>query len=84
MQAILCFECSGTGKVPFTKEKGGPICNKCCGHGYLTKRVLLATIGAILDHPNIYMGGPSRPSLKKAEKILDYMKDEWGIEFPNG
>ena len=33
-------------------------------------------IAQFLDHPSIYMGGPSRVSLRKAEKIMDYLQEE--------
>lgn len=30
-------------------------------------------IAAVLDRPSIYMGGPSQPSLRRAEEILDQL-----------
>ena len=82
MQAYMCKECSGTGEVEFTKERGGPKCNNCGGTGYLTKETLRRTMGAILDGNSVYMSGPSRHSLRQADRILDCLK-EWGVEFPD-
>ena len=76
-----CKECGGTGTVVFTKERGGPTCNTCMGAGYMTEKVVLPTIASILDHPSVYMGGPSKQSLKKARKILDYLAS-LGADFP--
>ena len=81
MQAYPCKECLGTGLVEFTKERGGPTCNSCNGKGHMTKTHLRMLIGSILDYPSIYMGGPSRGSLNKADKILKCFQDK-GIEFP--
>jgi hypothetical protein len=36
-------------------------------------------IAGILDHPSCYMGGPSRLSLRKAERIVDYLRES-GVE----
>lgn len=33
-------------------------------------------IAALLDHPNVYMGGPSRPSIRRAERIWEVLKEE--------
>jgi hypothetical protein len=35
------------------------------------KMVVLQTIAAMLDHPNVFMGGPSQRSLRRAGDILD-------------
>lgn len=32
--------------------------------------VMLRTIAAVLDHPNVYMGGPSQRNMRRAEEIL--------------
>lgn len=32
--------------------------------------VMLRTIAAILDHPSVYMGGPSQLNMRRAEQIL--------------
>lgn len=37
--------------------------------------MLLRKIGAILDHPSLYMGGPSRQSMQKARAILPIITD---------
>lgn len=34
------------------------------------KVVMLRTIAAVLDHPNVYMGGPSQRNMRRAEEIL--------------
>ncbi len=33
------------------------------------KVVMLRTIAAILDHPSVYMGGPSQRNMRRAEEI---------------
>jgi hypothetical protein len=71
-----CKECNGTGEVVFTKERGGPICVNCGGNGYLTDEILGRIIGSILDHPSVYMGGPSHNSLRKAKIIIERLKEE--------
>lgn len=71
-----CKECNGTGKVVFTKERGGPICNSCGGNGVLTDEILERMIASKIDHPSVYMGGPSVNSRKKAVKIIEMLKKE--------
>jgi DnaJ-class molecular chaperone len=71
-----CRECMGEGTVEFTKERGGPKCNHCNGKGYLTRAVMRRFIASILDHPSVYMSGPSQGNLKKADRILDLMVEE--------
>lgn len=71
-----CKECEGTGEVVFTKERGGPICNSCGGNGYLTDEILYRMIASIIDHPSVYMGGPSHNSMRKAERIVTELKRE--------
>lgn len=83
MLVYQCKKCGGAGTVEFTKEFGGPVCNNCWGNGYITKLKLRGDIAAMLDHPSVYMGGPSKGNLKRADKILEYLADE-GIEFPEG
>jgi len=36
-------------------------------------------IASMLDHPSVYMGGPSRMAIRKAEKIVDYLRES-GVE----
>lgn len=76
MERSKCKECDGTGKVVFTKERGGPICNNCGGNGYLTDEIIQRTMASIMDYPSVYMGGPSHHSMKKAEKIIAFLKEE--------
>lgn len=38
-------------------------------------------IALILDHPSVYMGGPSQVNLKRADKILEYLANQ--CEFIN-
>lgn len=77
---IKCKECQGTGVVKFTKERGGPKCNGCAGFGHMTKHILRLRVGSILDHPSVYMGGPSLNSLKKADRIINYLINE-GVDI---
>jgi DnaJ-class molecular chaperone len=69
-----CKQCNGTGEVIFTKERGGPICPSCGGNGYLTDEILCRKIASMIDHPSVYMGGPSPGSMKKAQRIIDMLK----------
>jgi RecJ-like exonuclease len=71
-----CKECDGTGEVLFTKERGGPICNSCGGNGYLTDEILCCMIASIIDHPSVFMGGPSHNSMRKAQRIVTELKRE--------
>lgn len=71
-----CKECNGSGEVVFTKEKGGPICNSCGGNGYLTDEIICLMIASVIDHPSVYMGGPSRNSMRKAEQIIKNLKED--------
>lgn len=71
-----CKECKGTGRVVFTRERGGPTCNNCGGGGIIDDAVLRPRIAIILDAPSVYMGGPSHSSLRKADVIIKMLKDE--------
>ena len=73
---LKCKECQGTGVVEFTTEFGGPQCNNCGGCGYITRITVERCIASILDSPSVYMGGPSRGSLRKADRIGDYLEDQ--------
>lgn len=37
------------------------------------------TIASLIDHPSVYMGGPSTGSIRKAIQIINALED--GIEF---
>ena len=39
------------------------------------KELVTRHIANILDHPSVYMGGPSANSLRKAERIVKYLED---------
>lgn len=43
--------------------------------------LLRQQIASILDHPSVYMGGPSQPSIRKAIRIIQAMTDDFEI-FP--
>jgi RecJ-like exonuclease len=73
---VPCKECNGTGQVVFTKERGGPICNNCGGNGHLTVEIIQCTIASIMDYPSVYMGGPSYTNMKKAQKIINFLREE--------
>ncbi len=38
-------------------------------------------IASILDHPSVYMGGPSRGNQRNADRILTYLEKEGLIRF---
>lgn len=41
----------------------------------MTKReVLQRHIAASLDHPSVYMGGPSKQNMRKAERLIEWME----------
>ena len=71
-----CKECNGTGEVVFTKERGGPRCVNCVGNGYLTDEIIKRIIASILDYPSVYMGGPSEGNKRRAQKIIEFLKEE--------
>lgn len=41
---------------------------------------VIANIASILDHPSVYMGGPSRRSTQLAARIVQYLEDAGLIE----
>jgi hypothetical protein len=42
--------------------------------------VLRQRIASRLDHPSIYMGGPSSNSVRKAIDIIRMLQDDYGIQ----
>jgi len=72
----LCRECGGTGEVVFTKERGGPICNSCGGAGFWTPEIVQRVFASMLDHPSVYMGGPSKGNLRRVEPLVKWLQDE--------
>lgn len=76
---VTCKECSGSGQIEFSRERGGPMCNNCGGNGYLTEEIIGRVIASILDYPSVYMGGPSKGSLRKAKKITEYLVQQGAI-----
>jgi len=78
---LICKECGGTGKVEFTRERGGPVCNTCGGVGTMTAEVVQRNIASMLDHPSVYMGGPSQGSLRRAGRIVEYLVSLGAIEY---
>jgi DnaJ-class molecular chaperone len=74
--SVVCKECKGKGTVKFTKERGGPGCNNCNGIGVMTPEIVRLHIGGMLDSPSLYMGGPSQQSLRKADKIVEYLREQ--------
>lgn len=40
----------------------------------------IVNIALILDHPSLYMGGPSQQSLRRAEKIVRWLEHAGLIE----
>lgn len=77
---LTCKECAGLGKVPVTKERGGPICWNCGGHGTITRESLRRFVAMQLDYPSVYMGGPSPGNMKRALRIVERL-EEFGIEL---
>lgn len=77
---LSCKECRGIGVVIPTKERGGPTCNSCGGAGYLTRQIFERGAASIMDHPSVFMGGPSQQNLRKAKSIAD-MLEEFGVEW---
>lgn len=71
-----CNNCGGTGKIEFSKERGGPVCPECGGSGALSQELIQRYIAEILDHPSVYMGGPSRGNLARADKIVKFLVEK--------
>ena len=44
------------------------------------KYVMRQQIAAILDHPSVYMGGPSQQSIRKAIRIVEILLKEYEIQ----
>jgi len=76
-----CKECNGTGQVVFTRERGGPICNGCAGHGGLTRDLLVIHLAGRFDYPSVYMGGPSDHSKKRADDLVRGLEREFNINW---
>lgn len=76
-----CKECNGTGQVVYTRERGGPICNGCGGHGGLTRDLLVIHMAGWLDSPSVYMGGPSERSKKRADDFIRGLEREFNINW---
>lgn len=43
------------------------------------KYVMRQHIAGVLDHPSVYMGGPSPQSLRKAIRIVEHLLQEYEI-----
>jgi hypothetical protein len=41
---------------------------------YDPQLALRQTIAGVLDHPSVYMGGPSRQHLRKADQIIECLR----------
>ena len=41
---------------------------------YDPQLALRQTIAGVLDHPSVYMGGPSRQNLRKADQIIECLR----------
>ena len=78
---LTCKECGGSGKVEFTRERGGPRCNTCGGAGVMTAEVIQRNIASMLDHPSVYMGGPSQGSMRRAKRIVEYLASLGAVEY---
>jgi hypothetical protein len=76
-----CTKCHGLGEIVFTKQDGGPVCPHCGGRGWLTPDLLAIYLASVLDHPSVYMGGPSQANLRRAKRIVEFLQQE-GI-IPN-
>lgn len=37
--------------------------------------IVIRFIGAMIDHPSVFMGGPSRRSLRLATQIVEYLEN---------
>lgn len=82
MSGVICNECLGSGEVIWTKERGGPKCNGCNGHGFIPYEMVQYRIAALLDHPSVYMGGPSHGNMRRAEKIMDLLMQDGLLNVP--
>lgn len=70
-------ECQMADECRWDEVKGKRISNLAVE---VPKRNVLATpihlIASILDHPSVYMGGPSRQNINKAERIWKALQAE--------
>jgi hypothetical protein len=46
---------------------------------YADKYLIKVTIASSLDFPSVYMGGPSKGSLQRAERIISALEDRYTI-----
>jgi hypothetical protein len=46
------------------------------------RETLQRKIAALLDHPSVYMGGPSRQSMSKADKIIKLLEERAPVNEP--
>jgi hypothetical protein len=44
------------------------------------KEEIVGVVAVILDHPSLYMGGPSRRSLAAAKIIVQELEDNYGLD----
>jgi hypothetical protein len=42
----------------------------------MSREELIHRIAALLDHPSVFMGGPSKQNLRKAAAIVEMLADE--------
>lgn len=42
--------------------------------------ILRQSIASMLDHPSVYMGGPSQQAIRKAIKIVEFLSQNYKIE----
>lgn len=43
---------------------------------YDPQLALRQTIAGVLDHPSVYMGGPSQQNLRKADRIIERLRSD--------
>jgi hypothetical protein len=48
------------------------------------REIAKLNIASILDHPSVFMGGPSQQNRKRAERVLEYLEQEGLVSFSNG
>jgi hypothetical protein len=44
------------------------------------RELLKRELGAILDHPSVFMGGASQQNKRKADRIIQHLMDHWGFD----
>jgi hypothetical protein len=45
------------------------------------REILKREIASMLDHPSVFMGGPSQQNQRKADRIIQHLEREYGFSL---